>query len=245
MVNANTIGVITQGIDLKPSEETDGTAKPAIDVETQVINNCRKFVATMQTMDSKNLHGVHFTKSYGEQKKPARQTDRRKLDKGASGETKFEKCKRLGLCYECESKDHRAQDCVIKQARLERWNNDNSRKRKGKPSPAATATSSNALAAEEESEHDSSAHSCWNMSVDENDYLGEPSRWKERRVVFHNYIVHKVNPQEGAYNMPPLVDTDHDPEEQHDEWGEQYNPEVDWNDLGDQETNHNRPAENS
>ena len=44
-------------------------------------------------MDSKNLHGVHFAKSYGEQKKPARQTDRRKLDKGASGEKKFKSVK--------------------------------------------------------------------------------------------------------------------------------------------------------
>ena len=46
-VNASTIGIITQGIDLKPSDQTGGTAKPAVDVETQVINSCRNFVATM------------------------------------------------------------------------------------------------------------------------------------------------------------------------------------------------------
>ena len=145
------------------------------------------------------MHGIHFTKSFGEQKKPTKQ-DKRKADYSGeqSKEAKFDRCKRLGLCYECESKDHRAQDCAIKAARLER---DNSKKRKGKarPSMPATASSSNALAAEEESEHDSLAQSCWNLSVTENDYLAEPSRQKltkKERFVIHNYFEPWYDPRE-------------------------------------------------
>ena len=130
--NPQTIGVITQGISLMENDNEDGGET----VEDKVINSCRKFVATLSTMDmNMNVHEATTDNSSADPeeirvtKRPGKVTSSSSYgyytssSKGKGKETandRFERCKANGLCYECESSDHKGHECPERVRRL-KW----------------------------------------------------------------------------------------------------------------------------
>ena len=134
-VNAENIGVVTQGIEMRQGDEKERKKAGYMTLSERIEDKLRQFVSTSDHM--KKVGGAHSVKLVAQDifGNPIRGSTSSVEEepvgvlKAASGrETKDQKlrrCMEQGLCFRCEADDHQSKNCPTKKRNPQ----DNKRKR--------------------------------------------------------------------------------------------------------------------
>ena len=126
-INAENIGVVTQGVELRQGDETEKKKKGYLTLSERIENKLRQFVSTSDHMRKVGGGGAHSVKlvakdifgnpirgstsSIDEEEKPVGVLKAGKETR----EQRIKRCMENGLCFKCEADDHQSKDCPNKK----------------------------------------------------------------------------------------------------------------------------------